>query len=229
MEEALPQDFYEQDTLTVAKRLLNCILVHDSAEGRTAGRISETEAYTQDDPACHAFRGKTLRNAAMFGPPGHAYIYFTYGMYHCFNAVTALEGVGEAVLIRAVEPLKGMEHMCCRRRLLEQESVVRQCYYPDALASGFPKGGVGNRVRLGRALCGGPGKLCQAFGLDRVLDGCSLSGETRLWIAPPAEGFFSPDSLDILASPRIGISQAMDSLWRFTLRNDPYVSRKAVK
>ncbi|MCS6775034.1 MAG: DNA-3-methyladenine glycosylase [Chloroherpetonaceae bacterium] len=207
----LSRDFYRQDAVQLAPMLLNCILVHETAEGIRAGRITETEAYTQDEPACHAFRGRTLRNAVMFGPPGHAYIYFTYGMHHCMNAVSGPEGRGEAVLIRAVEPLVGLEQMLRARGLPA----------PAPGAALTPAA----RVRLGRALCGGPGRLCQAFGLDRTLNGDDLTRRPRLWIAPPgvSAGFARPES--IVASPRIGISAGTDLLWRFTLRDDPYTSR----
>ena len=209
---ALPQEFYLQETRQAAQKLLNCILIYETEEGICAGRISETEAYLFDDPASHTFRGLTARCALMFGPPGRAYIYFTYGMHHCLNAVTAAENCGEAVLIRALEPLAGVELMAVRRGLTG-----------DALAKGDAS--ERERIKIGRFLCGGPGKLCRAFGLTRRESGLDLTGGSALRISPPSPSVGHAAPSKILATPRIGISQNADALWRYTLRNDPYASR----
>jgi|SRR5579871_1552322 len=214
----LPRAFYARDSRTVARALLNCILIHETPEGRLAGRITETEAYEQDDPASHTFRGKTARNSVMFGPPGHAYVYFTYGMHYCINAVTAAEGRGEGVLLRAAEPLLGMEQMRLRRGLIEEEPGARRRNLTREEAQQA-------RIRRAKALCGGPGKLCQAFGLDREVNGYDLTLGEILWIAPPDPSGGAPDPEAIVATPRIGITRAVDSLWRFTLRDDPFTSR----
>lgn len=144
----MDKKFYEKPTLAVAKELLGCYLVH----GECVGKIVETEAYLWDDPASHSYRGKTRRNMAMFGAAGTAYVYFIYGNHFCFNVVTNKEEIGEAVLIRALEPVKGIELMKKRRGVED----VRQ-------------------------LCNGPGKLTQAMGITMKENGKSLiDGELKI-------------------------------------------------
>lgn len=149
----LDPDFYRQPTAKVAKALLGCTLIHGSGQERTGGRIVETEAYLfRNDPACHAHRGKTKRNAAMFGPAGRSYIYLIYGIYRCFNVVTSIEGEGEAVLIRALEPTIGIELMQQRRKTT-------------------------NLLNL----CSGPGKLVMALGLDSTHnESCLRAGPIKI-------------------------------------------------
>jgi DNA-3-methyladenine glycosylase len=157
MTEPLSRDFYARDTLSVARDLLGCSLVHEGPEGRVKGRIVEVEAYEgEDDPACHASAGLTPRTEPLYGPPGRAYVYLIYGMHHCLNAVTRPRGRPSAVLIRALEPEEGLELM---RR---------------------PQGRAGNG-RAHRDLANGPGKLCRSFGLSLEHNRLDLTGR-RLWI-----------------------------------------------
>lgn len=146
----LPRSFYRRPTLTVARELIGALLVRRLDNGsQLIGKIVETEAYIgEEDPACHAARGRTPRNAIMYGPPGYAYIYFTYGMHYCLNAVTEEEGFPAAVLIRALEPVEGLETM---RKFYGRSQVSR--------------------------LTNGPGKLCRAFALDKSLNGADLCGD----------------------------------------------------
>jgi DNA-3-methyladenine glycosylase len=185
----LPESFYCQDTLTVARELLGCTLVRRTPEGIAAGIVVETEAYLADDPACHASRGRTRRNASMFGPPGRAYVYPIHQV-HCLNAVTGVEGVAEAVLIRALEPTEGMALMRRRRGAHRDRDLAR-----------------------------GPGRLCQALEIDRALDGAALWGKA-LAILPRTGPI--PRAV---AGPRVGIREAAEMPWRFTVEGSPYLSR----
>ncbi len=190
------QQLLKKNTIQVAKQLLGALLIHETSEGKTVGRIVETEAYLQKDPACHASRGVTPRNKMMFGPAGHAYIYFIYGMYDCFNVVTAAEGVGEAVLIRALEPVEGLDLMQQRR----QQKSKSQKIFP-------PKG-----------LCNGPAKLVIAMGLSRTQNGQNLlEGNLKIELQKRKE--------KMVTTTRIGIKEGADLPLRFYLRGNLFVSR----
>ncbi len=190
---------FQKPTLQAAKDLLGMYLAHYSSEGLTIGRIVETEAYLHDDPACHASRGITPRNIAMFGPPGHAYIYFIYGMYHCFNVVTAPEGKGEAVLIRALEPIAGIELMKKRRK----KNLKRNLSLHE--------------------LCNGPGKLVIAMGIHAKQNHHNLlSSELRLL---PRDYFEKPKKFSIVKTKRIGIQKGAELPYRFYLKDNLFVSK----
>ena len=189
--QTIPREFYIAPTIEVAKKILGKALVHQTDKGVIAGRIVEAEAYTSDDPACHACRGMTKRNAVMFGQAGHAYVYFTYGMYFCFNVVTGREGVGEAVLIRAAEPLEGIE-------LMEEYRGAEDL----------------------KKLASGPGKLCQAFAINRDQNGLDLTNSELVIV----DDGWEPS--EIITSTRIGIRLAADRPWRFYVGGNPHVSRK---
>jgi DNA-3-methyladenine glycosylase len=148
----LPRSFLARPSATVAPELLGTVLVRVLPDGtRLAARLVEVEAYGPDDPASHAFRGPTARNAVMFGPPGRLYVYFTYGMHYCANLVTGREGEGSAVLLRAAEPLEGLDAMAAHRG-----------------------------VDAPRLLCSGPARLAQAFGIARAENGVDLVRDPTL-------------------------------------------------
>lgn len=177
-------DFLRGNVAEVAPRLLGCVLERETTGRTLRGRIVEVEAYDQTDEASHTFRGESIRSATMFGPAGHLYVYFTYGMHYCCNVVVGEAGYGAGVLIRAVTPFEGEDVMLVNRH---------------------GRGGV--------ELTNGPAKICQAFDIDRRFDGHDLRN-------PPIR--LIPGSLDpsekIVATPRIGISKAKDTLWRFVIR-----------
>ena len=183
----LKRDFFARSVHEVAPDLIGATLLVDGV----GGMIVEVEAYDQHDPASHGYRGRTPRNAAMFGPPGHAYVYRSYGVHWCLNLVCGGEGVPEAALIRALEPTAGVDIQQSRRGL---EDV--------------------------RALCSGPGKLCQALGITRDHDGLALN-------VPPFRLEERVSAPEIATGPRIGLTRATDLSWRYMSAGSPYLSRPA--
>ena len=190
----IPRSFYEQNTIDVAKQLLGKYLIRKHPEGDAIGRIVETEAYIgPHDLACHASKGRTARTEVMFGPAGHAYVYFIYGFYNMLNLVTEANDYPAAVLIRAVEPVGGIELMKERRK----NSVLR-------------------------SLASGPGKLCQAFAVDRSLNGVNLRGSV-LYVEDRGEPLPK-----FTATPRIGVDYAgrwKTKPYRFLVRGSEFVSK----
>ncbi|MHC1768496.1 MAG: DNA-3-methyladenine glycosylase [Verrucomicrobiia bacterium] len=195
----LPGAFFEPSARHVAPALLGHWLVRKTPQGLCGGPIVEAEAYLADDPACHAFGGRTPRNQVMWGRPGLAYVYFIYGNHYCVNAVCRPEGIAEAVLIRAIEPAIGVDLMLTNR--------------PG---------------RTLRELVNGPGKLCEALQITREFDGADLTDpESPLIIAenPELAAFLSARG-PLLASRRIGISKAADLPLRFYLKGSSFPSKK---
>jgi DNA-3-methyladenine glycosylase len=189
----LPVSFFDRPAEVVARELLGTVVISRAGGVRTAGVVVETEAYLgYDDPASHGYRHRrNERNAALFGAPGSWYVYLSYGMHWCANLVCEAEGRASAVLLRALEPIEGLEAMRARR------------------------GGVDDRL-----LCAGPGRLCQALGITRELDGSRMP-RSPLTVAAPAPGSVPPD---ITTTPRIGITKAADWPLRFIVAGSRYVS-----
>ncbi len=207
MPRRLPPGFYRRPTLKVAEDLIGRVLVHTTREGTTVGRIVEVEAYIgETDPACHAAPGWTPRNAPLYGPPGRAYVYLNYGIHQLVNVVTEPEGVPAAILLRAAEPLEGLDLMRRRR---------------DRRGSG--------RALVRMELCRGPGNLTKAMGITLAQNRSALDGSDFYLGDSPATRGKDPGTCDpTLAvvdwSPRIGIRMATGRRWRCALAGSPYVS-----
>jgi len=197
----LPVSFYSRPTLEVLENLIGMVLVRKSEEGLTSGVIVEAEAYTgEDDPASYAFAGRTKRSEIMYGPPGRAFVHFTYGMHHMLNLVTERKEFPAAILIRALEPRDGISLMKKRRKT-------------DELIN----------------LCSGPAKICQAFGIDRSLHGVSLfSSQSPLFIKEGERREKGKRRKkgreELIWKSRIGIWEGKDRLWRAYLRGSPFIS-----
>lgn len=206
--------FYARPTLEVARDLLGKVLVHDTAEGTAAGLIVEVEAYIgEDDPACHAAPGLTKRNAPLYGPPGLSYVYFNYGVHWLVNAVTEPEGSPAAVLIRALDPVAGIDLMRQRRAPRPRKSLDLES---DAVA-GSP-GAWGGRDS---DLCRGPGNLTRALAITGAQNCASLAtGAMRIERSRTRRGAAWP----VAWSQRIGIRVGQERLWRAYLAGHPAVS-----
>jgi len=208
----LPRTFYDRHVETVARELLGKLLIRVAPAGLAAGRIVEAEAYlAADDPACHAFNGRTRRNASMFGPPGHAYVYAIHSRW-CLNTVTEPEGTPSAVLIRAIEPLEGVALMTRRRAAVQRRRRQKQSPGRSARAASPPL----------RDLARGPARLCEALGIDRRLDGWDLTRGQTLWIA--ADPNPGPAYAHVMRAPRVGVTSAHDLPLRFFFAECPFVS-----
>jgi DNA-3-methyladenine glycosylase len=194
----LDRAFFARNPRRVARELLGKVLVRREAHAQLAARIVEVEAYLgEKDPAAHAAAGRTLRNAVLFGPAGHAYVYFIYGNHYCLNVSCEPEGKAGGVLFRALEPLSGIEEMARARGIALRRS--------------------GDLLKLTR----GPGRLSEAFGITRARDnGCDLtSASSSLWI-----GEDGGPAGKILLTPRIGITKAADRPLRYIVAGNPFVS-----
>ena len=201
----LDRKFYARETLQVAKELLGKIIVHEIDGAKIKGRIVETEAYIGSiDKACHAFGGKrTPRTEPLYGKPGIAYVYFIYGMYHCFNVITKEEESPEGVLIRAVQPIEGLEEMSKQRFGKSYKELTKAQI---------------------KNLTSGPSKLCIAFNIDKECNKQDLC-TSNLYIEE-SEGV---DKFEIIKTKRVGIEyaeEAKEFLWRFYIKDNPWVSAK---
>ncbi|NWF87888.1 MAG: DNA-3-methyladenine glycosylase [Ignavibacteriaceae bacterium] len=195
----LKREFYKRNLLEVTKNLLGKIFVVQGEHFKLSGKIVEVEAYHgEHDEASHAFRGKTKRNEVMFWEGGYLYVYFTYGAHYCANVVVGKKDEGQAVLIRAIEPMEGIDKMKINRfegRSIKDMSLLN--------------------------LTNGPGKVCKAFGLNKMHNGIDLTKNHIFILNQP-----NLKKNEIGISRRIGISKSVDLKWRFFIKDNPYISRK---
>jgi len=202
IELALPRSFYARDPVRVAHELLGKILVRRGAKSIRTARVVEVEAYLRErDLAAHSAAGQTLRNAVLFGPPGHAYVYFIYGNHYCLNISCEPEARAGCVLVRALEPLLGVEEMARARQIQLKDTSTGEL----------------------KRLTSGPGRLAEAFGITRSGDNGADLTDTKsgLWVT---RSDFKVDK--IIATPRIGITKSADLPLRFVIAGNPFVSGK---
>lgn len=196
----LPRDFYERDALTVAQELIGCLFIRSTPQGRLAARLIEVEAYRgRIDPGSHGHRGVTERTRVMYGPAGCLYVYFSYGMHWCANIVCAREGECEAVLLRAAEPIDGVELMRRNR----------------------------NGISDDRLLAAGPARLAQAFGIDKSCNGASVLRGGEFWCAEDSDTP-KVRSGEVSQTVRVGLGKGRgdDIPWRFVVPGHPFASRR---
>ncbi len=221
--EVLPRSFFDRPAVQVAPDLLGCVIAHETADGLVAVALAEVEAYAgESDPASHAFRGRTTRTAVMFGPPGHVYVYFTYGMHFCVNLVCQPDGQASAVLLRAGRVIDGVPLASARRFGAAS---------PDGAVSPASPDGAGSRPARRRSpraaareldLARGPARLCEALGIDRAQNGAdAVSPASPLRVFAPLTPV---PAAGISHGPRVGVSRAADVAWRFWITGEPAVS-----
>jgi DNA-3-methyladenine glycosylase len=221
----VPREFFDRPAVTVAPALLGLVLAHETDDGLVAVEIAEVEAYCgESDPASHAFRGKTARNAVMFGEPGHAYVYFTYGMHFCVNLVCQPAGEPSAVLLRAGRVVQGAGLAAARRLAGRRGAAGASGGVPGGGASSGDAVSGGGRLVGERELARGPARLCQALAIGRAQNGadvCDPGSPLRL-LAPA--GWAGQPPASIGRGPRVGVRHGAEANWRFWAVGEPAVS-----
>ena len=218
----LARDFFARPAQEVAPDLLGCVLRHDTLAGAVAVLVTEAEAYAGTaDAASHAFRGRTARTAVMFGQPGHAYVYFTYGMHFCVNLVCLPEGTASAVLLRAGRVIDGAA-LAAERRLAAARGGGAGRRSAAGQGNGTGVGPSAGTPIAARDLARGPARLCQALGIDRELDGADVCDPgSPLRISGPV---LAVEAAGVGRGPRVGVSRAAEVPWRFWIAGEPTVS-----